>query len=136
MIGAVGYAITHLLLERHRGKAQRLTIVDALLTETVENLAICTSPNIREMWWLAPFKLEAYRAYKGQLWFLPTKVLTQLIATVIVLEGCNIIIQVYQSREGFGQPVDKKPTPIPEYLIKQLEFVKEELTTWKKEHTR
>jgi len=136
VMGAVGYAIVGLFLERRREKAQKLTIVDALIIETAENLTICTSPKIREMWWLAPFKLEAYQTYKGQIFFLSEKVRLQLVAAVLVMEGCNVIIQTRLSREGFGQPVDEKPTPIPEYLIKQLEFVNEELRKWRGKHTR
>lgn len=136
VIGAVGYAIIGLRLERRREKAQQLAIVNALIVETAENLMVCTSPRIREMWWLSPFKLEAYHAYKGQMFFLPRKVRTQLIAAVLVMEGENVIIQTHQSREGFGQPVDKKPKPIPEYLIKQLKFVNKELRKWSGEHNR
>jgi len=130
----IGGVITGLLLERRREKAQRLSIVEAILTETVENLTICNSPKMREMWWLSPFKLEAYHAYKGQLLFLSPKVIGQLIAAALFMEGENIIIQTHQSREGFGQPVDKEPKPIPEYLTKQLEFVKDELIKWRKKH--
>ena len=134
-IGAVCYAGVGLWLEHRREKVQRLTIVDTLLAEIVENLTICQSPKIREMWWLAPFKIDAYRAYKGRLFFLPRAPLTKLIASVIILEGCNIMIQTRQSRESFVQPVDDKPEPIAEYLIKDLEFVKDELLKWKRKHT-
>jgi hypothetical protein len=134
VIGIVGGAIIGVLLERRREKAKRLTIVEAILTETVENLTICGSPKMRKMWWLSPFKLEAYHTYKGQLLFLGHTILTQLIAAALVMEGENIVIQMHQSREGFEQPVDKEPKPIPEYLTKQLEFVKDELIKWRKKH--
>jgi hypothetical protein len=133
-IGIVGGAITGVWLEHRREKAKRLAIVEAILTETVENLTICGSPKMRKMWWLSPFKLEAYHAYKGQILFLPRAILTQLITAALVMEGENIVIQTHQSREGFGQPVDKEPKPIPEYLTKQLEFVKDELIRWRKKH--
>lgn len=136
VIGAVGYAIVGLWLEHRREKAQRLTIVEALLTETVENLTICGSPKMRKMWWLSPFKLEAYHAYKGQILFLPRAILTQLIAAALVMEGENVVIQIHQSREVYIEALDRTPKPIPEYLTKQLEFVKDELIKWREEHTR
>jgi hypothetical protein len=136
VIGAVAYAIVGLWQERRHEKAQRLTIVEALLTETVENLTICGSPKMRKMWWLSPFKLEAYHAYKGQILFLPRAILTQLIAAAFVMERENVVIQMHQSRQVYVEGVDRKPKPIPEYLTKQLEFVKDELIKWRKEHTR
>jgi hypothetical protein len=136
VIGAVGYAIVGLWLEHRREKAQRLTIVEALLTETVENLTICGSPKMRKMWWLSPFKLEAYHAYKGQILFLPRAILTQLIAAALVMEGENVVIQIHQSREVHIEALDRTPKPIPEYLTKQLEFVKDELIKWRKQKTR
>jgi len=136
VIGIVGGIITGLWLERRHEKAQRLTIVEAILTETVENLTICGSPKMRKMWWLSPFKLEAYHAYKGQILFLPRAILTELIAAALVMERENVVIQMHQSRQVYVEGVDRKPKPIPEYLTKQLEFVKDELIKWRKEHTR
>jgi len=135
VLGAAGGAIAGLLLERHRQKAQKLAIVEALLIEIAENLTLFGSPKMREKWWLSPFRLQAYRAYEGQLLFLPRAVLTQLIAAALVMEGENLIIQMHQSREGFGLPVDKEPKPIPKYLTDELEFVKEELIKWRNKHT-
>jgi hypothetical protein len=134
VLGAVGGAATGLLLERRREKARKLAIVEALLTEIAANLTICGSPRVREMWWLPAFRLQAYHAYEGQLLFLPTAALSRLVSAALVMEGENIIIQMRQSREGFGLPVDKESKPIPEYLTKQLEFVKDELIKWRNKH--
>jgi len=136
LIGAVGYAIIGLWLEHRREKAKQLAIVNALIVETAENLMVCKSPRIREMWWLSPFRLEAYHAYKGQLSFLPKKVCTQLVAAAIVMGGENVVIQMHQSREVRIEALDRTPKPIPDYLIKQLEFVNKELRKWRAEHTR
>ena len=132
--GAAFGIITSLCLERRREKARKLTIVEALLTEIAENLTICGSPRVREMWWLPAFRLQAYHAYEGQLLFLPTAALSRLISAALVMEGENIIIQMRQSREGFGLPVDKVPKPIPKYLTNELEFVKDELIKWRNKH--
>lgn len=136
VIGAVGYAIIGLWLERRREKAQQLTIIDSLITETEENLIVCQNPVAREMWWLAPYKLEAYRAYKGQLSFLAEDLRIRLAMAAFHMEGCNIGIQVHQLRVAYGQPVIENPIPPFELLIKDLEFIKEELRKWRKEHTR
>jgi len=136
VIGAVCYAITGLWLERRRENARRLAIVDALIIETEENLKICTHPVAREMWWMAPYKLEAYHAYKGQIFFLPEDVRSRLADAVFVLEGANIGIQVHLSRAAFGQPVNEEPIPPAKELIEMLEFVNEELRKCRKEHTR
>jgi hypothetical protein len=136
VIGIVGGVITGLLLERRREKAKRLTIVDALIVETAENLTIYKSPEIRKIWWTAPYKLEAYRAYKGQIFFLPRDVTTKLIASMLSLEGCNIDIQKHLSQVASGQPANAfhlKPTKA---VIEGLEFVDEELRKWREEHTR
>lgn len=135
VIGAVGYAIVGLCLEHRREKAQKLAIVDALIIETVENLAICQASDIREFWWRAPHKLEAYQSYKGQLRFLPKEVLVELIAATINMNGRNIDIQTYLSRVAFGQPADAKPILPSQDLIEQLKFVHEELKKWKEKHT-
>lgn len=136
VIGAVGYAIVGLWLEYRREKAQRLTIVEALLTETVENLTICTHPMAREMWWFAPYKLEAYHAHKSKLFFLPEDVRIRLADAVFIMDGCNIGIQVHQLRVAYGQSIEEKPVPPYAPLIEHLEFVDKELRKWRKEHSR
>jgi hypothetical protein len=136
VIGALAYGGVALCQERGREKARRLAIVEALLTEAVENLTICGSPKMREMWWLSPFKLDAYHAYKGQILFLPRAILTHLIAAALLMEGENVVIQIQQSREVYVEALDRIPKPIPDYLTKQLEFVKDELTKWREEHIR
>lgn len=135
VIGAAGYAIVGLWLELRREKAQRLTMVDALITEIEENLKKCKSPAIRKMWWFAPYKFEAYHAYKSRLFFLSEDVRGRLAHVVVTLEGVNIGIQMHLSRAGSGKQAVSKPLQIPEGLIKDLEFVKEELRKWRGKHT-
>lgn len=136
VLGAAGGAITGLLLEHHREKVRQLAIVNALIIETAENLTICTSPKAREMWWWAPFKLEAYHAYKGQFLFLPKKVRIQLISTAFLMEGVNIGMQIHVSKVDYGQLVKEKPLPPAPELIKELKFVNKELHKWRTENTR
>lgn len=136
VIGAVGYAITDFWVERRREKAQQLTIVNALIVETEENLIICKDHTTREMRWLSSYKLEAYGTYKGQLFFLPIVVPTHLIVAANEMEETNTSIQLYLARKASGQPVVEKAVPDPEYLIEHLEIVSKGLRTWKAEHTR
>lgn len=136
VIGAAGYAIVGLLLERRREKARQLAIVDALIIETAENLTICTTPVARKIWWWAPFKLEAYHAYKGQFFFLPQKVVIKLVEAVFAMEGANIGMQIHVSKVDYKQLVREKPLPPAPELIKQLKFVNKELQKWRAEHTR
>jgi hypothetical protein len=135
VLGAVGGAITGLLLERRREKAQRLTIVDALITETNENLKSCKTIGEGQLWWAITFKLKAYDAYKGQLFFLPKDVRVKLADAVFVLEQKNTICQIMQQAASFGQNFETKPMPTAHELIEHLEFVDKELRKWRKEHT-
>ena len=135
VLGAAGGAITGLLLEHHREKVRQLAIVNALIIETEENLTICKSSDIREFWWRAPHKLEAYQSYKGQLSFLPEDVLAELIDATLNMKGRNIEIQTYLSRLAFGQPADAKPVLPSQDLIEQLKFVHEDLQKWRAENT-
>jgi len=136
VIGAVAYAVTGLWLERRHEKAQRLTMIDALITETAENLTICKTPVTREKWWAAPYKLEAYHTYKGQFDFLPEDVRIQLVDATFFMESCNNIIQMLQLRVALGQPIGKELTPPAPVLIEHLEFVNEELLKWRAKHSR
>jgi uncharacterized membrane protein YbaN (DUF454 family) len=133
--GAVFGIVTSLCLERRREKAKRLTVVEAILTETVENLKICKSPKMRKKWWLSSFKLEAYHAYKGQILFLPLEVVRQLVAAAIALEAENVVVQMHQSRHIHVEGLDRKSKSLPEDLTKQLEFVKDELIKWRAKNT-
>jgi len=134
VIGALCYAIAGLCLERRRKKAQQIAIVNALITETEENLTICKSSDIREFWWQAQYQLEAYQSYKGQLWFLPEDVLDELIAATINMRGLNIGIQAYLSRVAYGQSVDAKPILPAQDLIEGLKLIHEDLQEWKQKH--
>lgn len=136
LMGIVGYIIAGLLLEDRREKAQKLTIVNALIIETAENLTISTNPAAREMWWFAPYKLEAYHAYKGQLFFLSEDVRAHLADAVFIMDGCNIGIQVHQLRVAYGQAIVEETVPPYAPLIEHLEFVDKELRKWREEHTR
>ena len=136
VIGAVGYAIVGLWLERRREKAQQLAIVEALIIDTAENLRSCKGLQKLELWWATSFKLEAYDAYKGQLFFLPEDVRVELAKAVSAMEDCNIINQIMRQAAAFGQNFDTKPMPTPKELIKHLEFVNKELREWRAEHTR
>jgi hypothetical protein len=136
VIGAVSGAITSLCQERRREKVQRLAIVDALIAEIEWNLKICKSPVGSEMWWFESYKLEAYHAYKGQLFFLHEDVRGRLGHAVRTLEGINIGARTHLSQVGFGKQVVEKPLRIPEGLIKDLESANEELRNWRTEHTR
>jgi len=136
VLGAAGGAITGLLLERRHEKARKLAIIEALLTEIQWNLTMCKNPTTLEMWWFAPYKLEAYHAYKGQLLFLSEEVRSRLARAVLTLEGVNTAIQMHLSQVGSGQKVVEKPLKIPKELIKDLESANEELQKWRNEHTR
>jgi hypothetical protein len=133
-IGALAYAGTALLIEQRHDKAKRLLIVDELIAETQENLVIAKSPSAREMWWMVPYKLEAYHAYKGQLFFLPEKVRTKLADIAFIVEGVNTGIRVHQLRAAFGQPVIEKRVETPSYLIEWLNFCDSELRSWQQKH--
>ena len=134
VIGALTGFGTASWLERRRYKAQRMLIVDELIAETEQNLVICKSPTARKMWWMVIYKLDAYQAYKGQLFFLPKEVRDNLTAVAFILEGCNTGIRVHQLRAAFGQPVIEQPIESPNQLIAQLEFCNKELQKWRKEH--
>lgn len=136
VLGAAGYAIIGIWQEHRREKARRLAIVDALIADIVENLSKCMSPATRQMWWLAPYKLEAYHAHKGQLQFLREDVRVRLVRLAIILEGANIAIHVHLSRIGFGQKVNEEPVQVPEELIADLESANKELRRWRAEHSR
>jgi hypothetical protein len=135
VIGAVCYAIVALLLEHRREKAKQLAIVEALIIETAENLVTCKNTATSELWWLASFQLDAYHAYKGQFFFLPEEVSIQLAAAVHCMEGLDIIIRAYQSREAFKRHVSKETMPPAPLLIEQLEFVNNALRKWRWKHT-
>ena len=134
VIGALAGFSTALWLERHRGKAKRMLIVDELIAETEQNLVICKSPTARQMWWMVTYKLDAYQAFKGQLFFLPKEVRANLAAVAFILEGANTGIRVHQLRAAYGQPVIEKPIESSKELIAHLEFCSKELQKWRKEH--
>lgn len=133
--GALAGFSTALWLERRRDKAKRMLIVDELIAETEQNLVICKSPTAREMWWMVPYKLDAYQTYKGQLFFLPREIRANLAAAAFILEGANTGIRVHQLRAAYGQPVIEKPIESPKELITHLEFCNKELQKWRKEHS-
>ena len=136
VIGALCYAGVGLLQELRRERNQQLTIVDSLIIETEENLAFCETTATSHMWWMTPFKVEAYQVYKSQISFLSEEVRIKLVSAKVCMEGLNIIIQAYQSKEAFKSNARKEiMPPLPE-LIKQLEFVLKELREWRAEHTR
>jgi len=136
VIGAVCYVIASLWLERRRKEAEKLTIVDALIAETLENLLICDPPGIPGMQCATLYKLETYRAHKGQLLFLPEDVITRLIAAAFIMEDCNTGIQTFLSQVAYGRATEPLPVPRPRELTEHLEFVDQELRKWRKEHTR
>jgi hypothetical protein len=134
VIGALAYAGTAFLIEQRRDKARRLLIVGELIAETQENLVIAKSPLARKMWWMVPYKLEAYHAYKGQLSFLPEKVRTKLADIAFIVEGVNTGIRVHQLRVASGQPVIEKRIETPSYLIECLNFCDNKLRSWQRKH--
>ena len=136
VIGAVCYAIVGLLLERRREKAQKLAIVDALIIETSENLVICKDFEERELWWTTSFKLEVYKTYKGQLFFLPEDVRVKLVSIALVMEDCNTISQGAQQAVAFGQNFRAELLSTPKELIEELESVNKGLRKWRVKHTR
>jgi hypothetical protein len=136
VIGAAGYAVIGLWLEHRREKAQKLAIVDALTAETFENLLMCKAPEIAGLQCATLYKIETYRAHKGQLLFLPEDVITRLIAAAFIMEDCNTAIQTFLSQVAYGQATDSLPVPRPRELIEHLEFVHKELRKWREEHTR
>ena len=135
VIGAVGYAVVGLWLERRREKARQWTIVDSLSVEVFENLIICKSLEIRTAWWGASYKLEVYHAHKGELLFLSEAVISRLIAAVFMMEGHNVGIQIRRSRMGSGESVSGQPLPLPQGLVEHLEFVEQALRDWTEKHT-
>jgi len=135
VIGAVGYAIVGLYLEHRRDKAKRLTIVDALITETEENLTICETYIGQEKWCLSPYRLEAYHAYKGELFFLPEQLRVSLVGTALIMETCNGVIQTVRLKEGSGQSFDKEAIPPQEQFNERLKSILKELQGWKTGHT-
>ena len=134
VIGAVGYAIIGLSLEHRREKAKQLAIVDALITETADNMTLYKTPPARECWWLSEYRLEAYCAYKSQMFFLPEDVRMKLVPLTFFMEGCNISIQMRRSQATFGPPIGEEPIPPPPQLYEQLKSVNEELRKWRWEH--
>lgn len=134
VIGALAGFGTALRLERKREKSRQIHIVDELIAEIDENLVIGKSRVAREMWWMVIYKLGAYQAYKGQLFFLPKEIRTNLASVAFTLEGVNTGIEVHRLRAAFGQPVIEKPIETPHELIAQLEFCKKELQRWREEH--
>ena len=135
VLGAVGGTITGLLLERRREKARRLTIVDSLIAETVENLIICETFIGQQTWWLAPYRLDAYHAYKGQLFFLSKDVRSNIVGAALIMEICSNVMQRALLQEG-AESVGKSPIPPQEKLIEQLEAIHEELLKWRAKHIR
>ena len=134
VMGAVSYAITGLWLERRREKAQQLAIVDALIIETAENMTLYETPAARESWWLSEYRLEAYHAYKSQIFFLPEDVRMKLVPLTFFMEGCNIAVQMRRSQVASGQLIGGEPIPPPPQLFEQLKSVNEELRKWRWEH--
>ena len=134
VIGALAYAGIAFWIELKRTKVQRLLIVDELIVETQENLVIAKSPVARKMWWMVPYKLEAYKAYKGQLFFLPKDIRVRISAIAFLVEGVNTGISVFQLRAAFGQPVEEKPIDTPKELVGHMEFCNKELIRWRKQH--
>lgn len=135
VMGALAGFSTSFWMDRRREKAKRNLIVDELIAEVEENLVISKSPVAREMWWMVSYKLNAYQAYKGQLFFLPKEIRTNLAAAAFTLEGTNTGITTHRLRAAFGQPVIEMPIETPEELLNQLEFCKRELIKWRKERS-
>ena len=133
-IGALAYAGVAFWIELRRDKVKRLLIVDELIVETQENLVIAKSPLAREMWWMVPYKLDAYQASKGQLFFLPREVRVKLAAIAFRVEGVNTGIRVHQLRVAFGQPVIEKRIETPPDLVEQMESCNKELRKWREKH--
>ena len=135
VIGAVCYAIVGLWLEHHRKESQRLIIVSALIVETAENLIICKGFEKRELWWTSSFKLEAYDAYKSELFFLHEDVRLNLADAVFRMRDSNTTGQIIQQAAAFGHDLTVEPMPTT-LTVEQLESVNKELRKWRVEHTR
>ena len=135
LLGVIGGATAGLLLECRREKTKKLAIVDALIIETAENLTLYKTPAARECWWLSEYRLDAYLAYKSQIFFLPEDVRMKLVRPTFFMEGCNKSIQMYRAQATSGPPIGKEPIPPPPQLFEQLESVNEELRKWRAEHT-
>jgi hypothetical protein len=134
VIGAVGYAIIGLWLEQRHEKAQQLEIVNALIVETAENLAIIENPVTPKIWYLRPYKLEAYNAYKGQLFFFPEDVHIKLVNAALSMESFNLIAQKYRSKATLGLVEIEHKTF--EHLAGNLKSINEELRKWKAKRIR
>lgn len=134
-VGAACYAIVGLWLEHRREESQQLTIVSALIVETAENLITWRGFEKRKLWWTSLFKLEAYDAYKSELFFLHEDVRLNLADAVFRMRDMNTYGQILQQAAAFGQDfnVESMPTPL---TVKPLESVNKELRKWRAEHTR
>jgi hypothetical protein len=135
VIGGIAYAIVGLLLERRHERAQKLAIVEALIIETAENLAIYENFTKQKGWWLRPYVVDAYRAYKGHLFFLDKRVRGNIIGAALAMEVCNNVVHRALLRKD-AESVGKSPIPRQKELIEQLKSINEELQKWRDEHTR
>jgi len=133
--GALGYAIGALLLERCRERARRLRIVDALIVEIVENLIIWKRPEEGLLWWTSSFRLEAYEAYKSEIFFLNDDIRFTLADAVFRMRDSNTTGQMIQRATTFGHDLTVDPMPA-KLTVEQLESVLKGLKEWKVEHSR
>ncbi len=133
VIGAISGLTIAVLMEWRHDRARRFLIVDELIAETQANLVIAKHPVARSMWWMVPYKLETYQAYKGQIFFLPKDIRVNLAALAFLLEGVNTGIRVHQLRAAFGQPVIEKPIETPADILDKMGFCDRELRNWRKQ---
>ncbi len=136
VIGALAGLGTSLLLNYLNKKKERALVVNDLLVEIEANLKICSDPASAKMWWMVPFKIEAYNSYKGKITFLPEEVRKTLGDIVHTVEGINTAIQVqlWRSGSGVAEPHEFRPIKHPDYLEQQLTFCRDELQKWQKQH--
>ena len=136
VIGALAGLGTSLLLNYLTKKKERALIVDDLLAEIEANLKICHDPASAKMWWMVPFKIEAYNSYKGRITFLPEEVRKTLSDIVHTVEGVNtaIKVQLWRSGSGVAKPSEFLPIKHPDYLEQWLISCRDELQKWQKQH--
>jgi len=133
VFGALSYAAVAWLVELRRGKINQQHIVNDLIVEIRQNLMIQQNPSSQKMWWMVPYKLEAYRAHKGQVVFLPREFCNRLMAIAFHIEGINTAIRVHQLGVAFGQSFPEESIEANEELIQQMEFCVQELQKWQEQ---
>jgi hypothetical protein len=134
-IGAAVYAGIALWQERRREKLRELHVVEDLIAELEDNLKIATSPAARAMWWMVPYKIDAYQSNKGSFSFLPLSLRATLRDLNLLLEGVNTGIRVHQLATAYGRPTIEHPIETPPDVVKTIAYCIAELRKWRESNS-